>query len=228
MSYTPAHRAATRARILEAAGRLFREQGFERAKIDEIMAAAGLTRGGFYLHFDSKQDLFRACMAEELEFAARLREATEASAEHPAEGAAAAIRYYLTPGNRKKIARGCTIVSNAADLARGPRSARRAFSRGFDALVDEFETVAALEGESTREPEPAPSDRDRAMAALATCVGAVVLARALDGEARIDALMEASARAAIGMLDANGGEKEPAPARPGPSRSRASRRVRGQ
>ena len=144
MSYTRAHRDATRARIVAAAGRLFREQGFEGAKIDEIMAAADLTRGGFYLHFDSKQDLFAACMAEDLEFAARLREACEAFPDEPAEGAEAAIRYYLTPGHRKKIARGCTIVSNAADLARGPRAARRAFSRGFDALVDEFEAVASL------------------------------------------------------------------------------------
>jgi len=200
MSYTRAHREATRARIIAAAGRLFREQGFERAKIDEIMSAAGLTRGGFYLHFESKQDLFAACMAEELEFAARLREACDAFPDAPTDGAEAAIRYYLTPGHRKKIARGCTIVSNAADLARGPRSGRRAFSRGFDALVDEFEAVAKLEREASPSSGDGRDDRERAMAALATCVGTVVLGRALEGGERIDALMAAGERAAIGTL----------------------------
>ena len=63
MPYRPDHKARTRARIVEAARRLFNRHGFEQVTIDQIMAAAGLTRGGFYHHFDSKDQLYAASVA---------------------------------------------------------------------------------------------------------------------------------------------------------------------
>ena len=73
MGYSSEHKDRTRERVVTAAGRLFRRYGYNGVGIDEIMAAAGLTRGGFYAHFKSKHDLFAAALAEELELARQLR-----------------------------------------------------------------------------------------------------------------------------------------------------------
>ncbi len=195
MGYTPEHREATRERILEAAQRIFRSQGYERAKIEDIMAAAGLTRGGFYHHFESKQDLFAASVGRELEFTRQLRLAAERSPDDPRAAAADALAYYLEPGNRRKIARGCTVVSNAADMARARAPTRRAFTRVFRDLAHEFEQLAAQGG---------PGARARGLSALATCVGGGVLARALADEALIADLLEACREGAARELDAPG------------------------
>ena len=189
MGYSAEHSDRTRRRILEAAGRLFRRHGFAGAKIDEIMAEADLTRGGFYAHFESKADLFAAVMRDELEFTRQLRLALERD---PEQGAVEAIDYYLNPQNRKKIARGCTVVSNAADLARADAATRRGFAHSFDDLADEFASIAGGDSEEER--------RGRGLAALSTCVGAVVLARALQGEARIERLMESAREGALAQL----------------------------
>ena len=101
--------------------------------------------------------------------------------EAPLAGAAEALDFYLTPGNRRSIAKGCTIVSNAADVARSSERARKAFTRAFEGMREEFREVAA----DTKDPDAA------ALSAIATCVGGVVLARALSDEALIGALLDA-------------------------------------
>lgn len=212
MGYSAEHTEQTRRRILEAAGRLFRREGYAGARIDAIMEEAGLTRGGFYAHFPSKQALFAACMGQELEFTERLREAAARDADDPIAGARAAIEYYLTPGNRRKIARGCSIVSNAADMARADAATRRAFSSVYDDLAAEFEALARAadargdraathaSDEADHDPHGAPTPRERALAALATCVGGVLLARATSGEARIEELLGACRSAVLQAL----------------------------
>ena len=190
MGYSAEHTARTRARILSSAARLFRRHGFQGVGIDEIMAGAGLTRGGFYAHFKSKEDLFRRVFEEEeLEFEMRLRSARAARG---VEGALAAVDYYLAPGNRKRIARGCTLVANAPDIARASLPARRAFTEAFESLAGEFEALLA-EGLAEAEPE-------RAFAALATCVGGVSLARNLTDEALAERMLEACKRAVLDEL----------------------------
>jgi TetR/AcrR family transcriptional repressor of nem operon len=181
MGYTPAHRKATRERILESAAQLFRTRGYDAASIDDIMSGAGLTRGGFYLHFDSKEDLFAAYVGRELDFGRQVRQAMERRPEAPLRGAGEALDFYLTPGHRKRIAKGCTIVSNAADVARSSAKARRAFTRAFEGMRQEFTGVA----EGADDPDAA------ALAAIATSVGGVVLARALSDEALVERLLAA-------------------------------------
>ena len=183
MGYTKQHREATRERILESAALHFRNEGYEAARIDDIMAGAGLTRGGFYLHFPSKQELFAAYVARELDFGRQLRRAMDGRPEAPLEGAAQALDFYLTPGHRKRVARGCTIVSNAADVARSSAGTRRAFTQAFAAMRDEFRQVAEHGGAD--DPEGA------ALAAIATSVGGVVLARALADEGLVEDLLAA-------------------------------------
>ena len=182
MSYSPEHRVETKRRILESAARLFRRRGYAEAGIEEIMHGAGLTRGGFYLHFKSKQQLFAEFVSQDLELGRQVRSAAEREPDAPLRGAADAIDYYLAPENRSRIARGCTIVSNAADLARGSAKARVAFSGVFADLCEEF--AALVEA-------PEDEAEQRALAAVATCVGGVVLARALADGDQIGRLLEA-------------------------------------
>ena len=181
MSYSRAHSEATRERILESAAVLFRRSGYDAASIDEIMAGAGLTRGGFYLHFASKADLFAAYVGRELDFGAQIERAVERRPRAPLAGAAEALDFYLAPGNRKRVAAGCTIVSNAADVARASSKTRKAFTRAFSRMQDSFRSVAA----DTKDPNAA------ALASIATCVGGVVLARALADEALVEDLLAA-------------------------------------
>lgn len=184
MGWTKQHRESTRQKILSSASALFRRRGYESASIDDIMAGAGLTRGGFYQHFQSKQDLFAAYVGQELDLGRQLRRAGGRTPDDPLRGAGEAVDFYLTPGNRPRVARGCTIVSNAADLARAPAKTRRAFTRAFRVLCDELRGLVR-DRESERERER------RALAAIATCTGGVVLARALADETLVEALLGA-------------------------------------
>ena len=126
-------------------------------------------------------------VGQELEFGAQVREA------ELAEGASAAdaIAYYLDPGHRRHIARGCTIVANASDLGRANAKARRSFTRAFEDMVDDFEAIAQTSS---------PESRQRALAAIATCVGSVCLARALTDEALVARLLESGREAALDLL----------------------------
>ncbi len=190
MGYSEEHVADTRRRILESAGKLFRARGFQGVGIDEIMAGAGLTRGGFYAHFRSKEDLLRRVLEQEFEFTMRLRDALEQDAVSDARAcsdALAAIDYYLAPGNRRRIARGCTLVSNTPDVARASTQTRDAYTASFRDLADQFEALLAASTDG---------DRDRALAAIATCVGGVSLARCLRDEALATRMLGAC-RAAV-------------------------------
>lgn len=186
MGYSKAHTERVRRRILDSAGRLFRRHGFHGAAIDDIMADAGLTRGGFYAHFKSKEDLLTRVVEDELEFATRLREARE---EDPDDVGAALkrIEYYLAPGNLKRVGAACTLAANASDLGRSSRSARKAFTRSFHGLVEEFRAIVAIDAEAPDE---------RALAAVCTCVGALAMARAVTDPALAERLL-ASSRSAV-------------------------------
>ena len=190
MGYSKEHTQKVRQRILDSAGRLFRRHGFHGAAIDEIMADAGLTRGGFYAHFKSKEDLLARVVEGELEFAARLRQARE---ELPGDSAAAVsrIEHYLAPGNLKRVGAACTLAANASDLGRSSRAARNAFTRSFQGLVDEFREIVAGD---------APEPDGRALAAVCTCVGALAMARAVTDPNLAEGLLASSRDAVLREL----------------------------
>ena len=191
MGYTQEHTRRTRARIIEAAGRLFRRHGFHGVGIDDLMAEAGLTRGGFYAHFRSKEDLFVSVLAEELEFTTRLRGARAESSKNPRRAAAQRVAYYLAPENLARVGAACTMAANISDLGRTSHRARSAFTQSFGGLVEEFRDIVA----------PQRPDREaRALAAIATCVGAITLARALTDRAAAISVLESSENAVMREL----------------------------
>jgi len=169
MRYRPEHKAKVRQRILRAAGRLFRRRGYHGVGIDRIMAAARLTRGGFYGYFRSKSALFAAVLAEEHDFNRRLR---GRPGETPAELAASAVTVadgYLDPANRERVGPNCALASLSIEVSRSDAAARQAYTEKVRRLVAEF--ARGLPG--------AAADDGRALRSLALCAGGLIIARAL-------------------------------------------------
>jgi TetR/AcrR family transcriptional repressor of nem operon len=195
MGYSTEHKARTRQRIVESAARLFRRYGYNGVGIDDIMAAAHLTRGGFYAHFKSKRDLFRAALTGELELARLLRGSDAESGERKPDAARALIDFYLDAANRTRIASICSLVSLSADVARGGEDASAAYSEALRDLIEEIaRSIPAA-------PAPAP---ERAAAALALCVGAAVLAQAVSDGDLARSLLEACRKHALTAIEGKG------------------------
>lgn len=137
MRYNSEHKEQSRARILEAARQLFRRRGFEGASIDQVMNAADLTRGAFYAHFDSKEDLIRHVLEIESGLANSLGRAADAA--HPPAAALAALADYLDPGQRNNIATGCPLVAHPVDAIRGDGRRKSGYTDRLTALVDNLQ-----------------------------------------------------------------------------------------
>ncbi|MGX7709038.1 TetR/AcrR family transcriptional regulator [Methylobacterium sp. Gmos1] len=171
-----------RRRILEAAGRLFREKGFSAVTVAEVMEAAGLTHGGFYGHFASKEDLAAQALAQAL--APSPREAGTGPDGHRPD-LAGFVAAYLSAAHRDRPGSGCALAALGGEAARQPAPVRRAFTEGLEARL-------------ARMQEALPDgDRAAALAAVSHLVGALVLARAVDDPALSDEIL-AAARGALG------------------------------
>lgn len=171
-----------RRRILEAAGRLFRERGFAAVTVAEVMAAAGMTHGGFYGHFASKEDLAAQALAQALAPAPREDTSREPGT---APDLAGFVAGYLSAAHRDRPGTGCALAALGSEAARQPAPVRRAFTEGLEARLARMQE-ASPEG-----------DRKAALAALSGLVGALVLARAVDDPALSDEILAAT-RAALG------------------------------
>ncbi len=163
---------ANRSAILEAAGRLFRERGFDGVSVSDVMKAAGLTHGAFYGYFRSKDDLVAATLAE-LNAAPR-----------PRREWADNVARYLSPAHRDDGAGGCPVAALAADTAREAPQARAAMTRSVERMIARLGETAPGADE--------PARRRAAIAAVAAMVGAVILSRAVDDPALSDALLAAT------------------------------------
>jgi AcrR family transcriptional regulator len=191
MRYAPGHRERTREKILNRAARLFRKHGYRGVSIERIMSAAGLTRGGFYAHFASKEALFASVIERETDFVQRLRDARESTPPSSAEGACEVVRGYLDPANREKVARGCNLATLTSDLPRAGGSARRAYARQVERLVGELEAHL---------PRELSDGRARALTAAALCVGGIGLARGVGDEALASEVLEVCSERACEAL----------------------------
>lgn len=167
--------AKHREALLRAAGRLFRQKGFDKVGVAEIAAAAGLTHGAFYTHFESKEAICAAAIART---AGRVTDMARAAPGWPAY-----VDGYLSPAHVEDPARGCPYAALGGDVPREGAAVREAFSAGLDQSLGAIE--ALMPGRSRR------AGRADAIAALASMVGAIVLARAADNEALRDEILAA-------------------------------------
>ena len=164
-----------REQITDASARLFKERGLKGVSVADLMGAAGLTHGGFYGHFESKDALAGIAVARAFEQSAERWRKRVAAAPDAAAGRATLIDKFLAPRSLKDIGMGCPSVSLATDVAREPAAAtiRAAFVDGLDALV---QILSGVEGG----PDGA-ARRSAALADYATMAGALLLARATEG-----------------------------------------------
>ena len=169
MKVTREEAQRNRERIVEAAARRFRERGFEGIGVADLMKEAGLTHGGFYGHFESKEQLMAEALARALGQSRELW--AKRAASHPDEPLAALARMYLTPRHRDDPGNGCVMAALATDSARQGPAVRQAFIDGLRS------SIAFLTGLVTG--TTAAARRRKAMATYASWVGALVLARAV-------------------------------------------------
>jgi TetR/AcrR family transcriptional repressor of nem operon len=173
--------AANRQRIVDVASTLFRRHGFEGIGVDDIMKGAGLTHGGFYGHFASKDDLAAEACTRALgsdNWAERIAGTPDPSLE-------AVVRGYLTPRHRDDPAHGCPFAALGSDVVRQPRGVRRAFTEAVRFRVDAL--LKLLPGRS------ADARRKKALATMAGLVGALILSRAVVDPKLSDEILDAAA-----------------------------------
>jgi TetR/AcrR family transcriptional repressor of nem operon len=185
MPRSASHKARTRARIVEAAARAFRERGVEAVAIADVMRAAGLTHGGFYAHFPNKEALVAEATASGLRDSRRAFVA-EAAAANPEAPLREIIRRYVSRYHRDHPAEGCVMPALAAEIAREPGEARHAFTVALEefaaALVDYIPGATS------------EARHDTALALVAGMAGAVALARAIDDPDLSDRMLLAARR----------------------------------
>ena len=183
MPYRPGHKQETRERIVKSARRLFNRKGFAEVTIDEIMAGAGLTRGGFYKHFNAKEELYADAILRFLCMDAPepwQRKHVDACAEGPTL-ARMIVNAYLSREHFEDRDGSCPLVALPSDVARGGQAVKAAFRQVLNKMVGIFAA-------NLTEPEA----RQRALALVAICVGGMVVARAIDEPALVGEFREAA------------------------------------
>jgi TetR/AcrR family transcriptional repressor of nem operon len=187
MPYPPEHRDQTRKRIIRSAKTLFNRHGFHSVKIDDIMADAGLTRGGFYNYFDAKSELYAEAVT--LSLAETPWSRTGITVDFAAEDAARQVlRAYLSREHFDDVDGSCPTVALPSDVARSDATVRRAFESVFNSMVSLFEETLRREGRG---------DRTRALAIAGICVGGMVVARAVHSTELAGALRDAALKTAL-------------------------------
>jgi len=181
MRYPDGHKDAVRDRIVEAASRALRQHGLEGIGIPALMKLAGLSHGGFYGHFEDRDELVVAAV----EYAAQ---ETASSVFKEGASISSIADAYLSVRHCERREHGCVVAALAAESPRQPASVRHAFGRithGFLALVER-----ALHSQRPKSP---PSDD--ALAAAATIVGAIVLSRSVEDPALAERILVSAKKA---------------------------------
>ncbi len=175
-----------RASIEEVSARLFREQGLNGISVADLMAAAGLTHGGFYGHFESKDALAAVACGKAFEQSLGRWERSVQRQPTPQRALEQIIERYLSPQSRDQPGRSCPAVALAADVAREApgKPVRAAYLDGVKGMAEALTTLAA--GAHLR-----PHPRQQALLQLATMVGALSLARATRGDPLSDEILAA-------------------------------------
>jgi TetR/AcrR family transcriptional repressor of nem operon len=177
MRVSKAKAAENRKRILEEASRLIRERGISGTGVDALTAAAGLTHGSLYSQFGSKQELVEQALGHALQASGKVT-ASAASRDQ-------FIARYLSRKHRDRLGHGCPLAALACEMPRQGPAVRATFTIGLRDFRDRLiGTMAAGGGRQQQEAQ--------ALATLASLIGALVLARAVDDPALSDAILQAT------------------------------------
>src|SRR5262249_4750163 len=188
MPYPREHRDTKRQQLIRSARTLFNRKGFEAVSIEEIMSNAGLTRGAFYSYFKSKGELYALAVGHALVEPPSSRWSTVSVDFTAADVARQVIRAYLSQEHLDDIDGSCPMVSLPSDVSRSDTTVKRVFETVFQGMVGLFEDSLKLDQ---------GTNRDRALTISALCVGAMVIARALDNPLLASDLRHAAMRCAL-------------------------------
>jgi TetR/AcrR family transcriptional repressor of nem operon len=182
MRVSRAQAEENRETVINVASRLFREHGFDGIGLKDLMKGAGLTQGGLYKQFASKDDLAAQASRRALESATRRWSTAAATSSDPLE---AIMAFYLSPGHLGEKADGCPLVALGSDAARQSEEVRRPFEDGIRA---HFEVLDELMNDANRS-----NPSGKAMAILSLMVGAVTLSRIMQDENLSQGILDAAA-----------------------------------
>ena len=180
MRYDEDHKRKTREKVLHAAARTIRAEGPDRVGVAAIMAEAGLTHGGFYAHFGSKDELVAEAIRQMFDEAGQRRRAS-IEGKTPAEGFRDYIKFYLSRAHRDGRGAGCPLTALVTDLPRLPEAARAVFGHGVERMTASLTDL--LKGIGWPDAEAAAGPL------LSEMVGAVSLARSVADPAQSDQIL---------------------------------------
>jgi TetR/AcrR family transcriptional repressor of nem operon len=184
MRVSRAQAEANREAVINAASRLFREHGFDGVGLKDLMKGAGLTQGGFYKQFESKDDLAALASRRAMESATRRWSTAAAGSPDPLE---AVVGFYLSTDHRGETGDGCPLAALGSDAARQSKEVRTPFQDGIEAhlqILDEL--IPASDGSKPY---------DKAMAVLSLMVGAVTISRIMTDEGMSQRVLQTAADA---------------------------------
>jgi TetR/AcrR family transcriptional repressor of nem operon len=190
MRYSREHKFQTHARIVKKASVKLREKGAHGIGVADLMKDAGLTHGGFYAHFDSREAFVIEAFTHAMDRAtAHWRKVAEATA--PEKRLSKIVNAYLTPLHRDDPGHGCAVPTLAAEIARESLKTRRVFSGRMEQMIDML--AAQFHG------MPHKAARKQAMAALATMMGSLVMARIAGSGEFSDEILKAGRDGVLGQ-----------------------------
>lgn len=178
-----AAKEASHERIVSVAARAIRRSGYDGTGVADIMKEAGLTHGAFYAHFPSREAMLAEAATRACAEAAALTAGVVASV--PAgQALASMLRAYLSPEHLKQVEMGCPLAALASETPRQTPEVRRVTTRHIKEMIDLVARQSLDWGQ--------PGAHERALVTVATMVGTLVLARAVDEPALADSLCEAA------------------------------------
>ncbi|KQT53071.1 MULTISPECIES: TetR/AcrR family transcriptional regulator [unclassified Aureimonas] len=200
MRVSRAQAEANHERVIDVAGRLFRQHGFNGIGLTDLMKGAGLTQGGFYKQFASKEDLAAKAYARAFK---TVQERWRQFAGHdPKRPLASLARNYLSPEHRDEHAEGCAMTALGADAARGGPLVRAPMEDGVKAYVDFIASCM---------PEDVADRRERSMAIASTMIGALLLSRSVNDADLSKKILDAAIRDIVERPEAGARAEEPRP-----------------
>jgi TetR/AcrR family transcriptional repressor of nem operon len=202
MKKSKAETAETRRRIVEVATQAFKCSGIQGTGVAEIMAAAGLSHGGFYRHFASKEQLVAEACAVGMDM---LIESVGTAGPGGRESLLKHIEYSLSAEYRDDTLGGCPLVAMGSELVRTDAATRRVASQGFEGLVDVIAKWMPAESPATA--------RDDAIFTLVAMMGAVTMSRIVDDPDTSDRILRVTKKRLAALpAKAQGTEKKQRPA----------------
>ncbi|AJS59558.1 TetR/AcrR family transcriptional regulator [Paenibacillus sp. IHBB 10380] len=177
MPYPKDHKMKVRKTIIESAAQAFRTNGIHDVSVPFIMKGAGLTHGGFYSHFNNKEQLVaEACRYAISDTIALLQEAADQEGQIPKINVV--IDYYLSPYHRDRTEMGCILPALSGEISRTSEEVRQVFTHELERMISFISNLAEI-------------DASKGSALLSTMVGSLVLARSVSDPELSDNLLSA-------------------------------------